>query len=40
MKEQIPEFYTLSNGLRIVHLPNKGDVAHMGLTVLAGSRFE
>lgn len=40
MKEQKPEFYTLSNGLRIVHLPNKSEVAHLGITVLAGSRFE
>ncbi len=40
MKEQIPEFFTLPNGLRIVHLPHKGEVAHIGLTVMAGSRFE
>lgn len=40
MKEQSPEFFTLPNGLRIVHLPHKGEVAHLGLTVLAGSRFE
>lgn len=40
MKEQHPQFHTLANGLRIVHLPNKGEVAHIGITVLAGSRFE
>jgi len=40
MKEQQPQFYTLDNGLRIVHLPNKSEVAHMGITVLGGSRFE
>ena len=40
MKEQKPEFYTLPNGLRIVHLRNKSEVAHLGITVLAGSRFE
>ncbi len=40
MKEQHPQFHTLPNGLRIVHLPNKGEVAHIGITVLAGSRFE
>jgi predicted Zn-dependent peptidase len=40
MKEQHPQFHTLPNGLRIVHLPTKGEVAHVGITVLAGSRFE
>lgn len=40
MKEKSPEFYTLPNGLRIVHLPVKSEVAHIGITVLAGSRFE
>jgi predicted Zn-dependent peptidase len=40
MKEQTPEFFILPNGLKIVHLPHKGEVAHIGLTVLAGSRFE
>jgi len=40
MKERLPERITLENGLRIVHLPNKGEVAHIGITVLAGSRFE
>lgn len=40
MKEKSPEFFTLSNGLRIIHLPSKSEVAHIGVTVLAGSRFE
>lgn len=40
MKERNPEFFTLPNGLRIVHLPVKSEVAHIGITVLAGSRFE
>lgn len=40
MKERTPEFFTLPNGLRIVHLPVKSEVAHVGMTVLAGSRFE
>ena len=40
MKERLPERHTLANGLRIVHLQNKSDVAHIGVTVLAGSRFE
>lgn len=40
MKERLPERITLDNGLRIVHLPNKGEVAHIGVSVLAGSRFE
>ncbi len=40
MKEKSPEFFTLPNGLRIVHLPVKSEVAHIGITVMAGSRFE
>jgi predicted Zn-dependent peptidase len=39
-KDSIPEIHTLKNGLRLVHVQNKGEVAHLGLTVLAGSRFE
>jgi predicted Zn-dependent peptidase len=40
MKERTPEFFILPNGLRIVHLPVKSEVAHVGITVMAGSRFE
>lgn len=35
-----PEVFTLSNGIRVVYLHAAAQVAHMGVTILAGSRFE
>jgi predicted Zn-dependent peptidase len=35
-----PSIGALSNGLRVVHLQTSSPVAHFGVTVLAGSRFE
>lgn len=35
-----PEIATLSNGIRVVYLQEKVPVAHLGVTFLAGSRFE
>ncbi len=35
-----PSIATLSNGLRVVHLQTSSPVAHFGVTILAGSRFE
>ena len=32
--------FKLSNGLRVVYLHKKSAVAHFGLSILAGSRFE
>jgi predicted Zn-dependent peptidase len=40
MSEQIPLLFTLPNGLRVVFQPVRNEVAHVGITVLAGSRFE
>lgn len=40
MSEKLPYMYTLPNGLRVVFQPVKNQVAHAGITVLAGSRFE
>lgn len=40
MSEQIPFLFTLPNGLRVVFQPVRNEVAHVGITVLAGSRFE
>lgn len=40
MIELLPHIYTLSNGLRLVYLHSSSPVAHMGVTILAGSRFE
>lgn len=40
MIELLPHIYTLSNGLRLVYLHASSPVAHLGVTVLAGSRFE
>lgn len=40
MIELLPHIYTLSNGLRLVYLHTGSPVAHLGVTVLAGSRFE
>ncbi|MEX2485414.1 MAG: pitrilysin family protein [Brumimicrobium sp.] len=35
-----PSVYRLDNGLRVVYLHDPSIVAHLGVTVLAGSRFE
>ncbi|WP_343747722.1 pitrilysin family protein [Fluviicola sp.] len=40
MIELLPHIHTLSNGLRLVYLHANSPVAHLGVTVLAGSRFE
>lgn len=40
MYEIKPELFTLSNGIRVVYLHTPSQVAHLGITVLAGSRFE
>ncbi|AEA45949.1 M16 family metallopeptidase [Fluviicola taffensis] len=40
MIELLPHIYVLSNGLKLVYLHASSPVAHLGVTVLAGSRFE
>ncbi len=40
MYEIKPEVFQLSNGIRVVYLHASAQVAHMGVTILAGSRFE
>ncbi len=35
-----PQVFTLSNGIKGVYLPNQSEVSHLGITFLAGSRFE
>lgn len=40
MYEIKPEVFTLSNGIRVVYLHAAAQVAHMGVTILCGSRFE
>lgn len=40
MYELQPENFSLSNGIRVVYLHAPAQVAHLGITVLAGSRFE
>lgn len=40
MSEFKPEIFRLSNGLRVVYLQVPSPVAHLGLSILAGSRFE
>ena len=40
MYEIKPEIFSLSNGIRVVYLHTPSQVAHLGITVLAGSRFE
>ncbi len=40
MYEIKPEVFQLSNGIRVVYLHAFAQVAHMGVTILAGSRFE
>lgn len=40
MFELNPQFFTLSNGIRVVFEKKDAFVAHMGVMILAGSRFE
>jgi predicted Zn-dependent peptidase len=40
MIELLPQICTLSNGIRLVYLHTPAPVAHLGVTFLAGSRFE
>ncbi len=40
MEEWQPKIFKLSNGLRLVYLQTSSPVAHLGVNVLAGSRFE
>ena len=40
MKEWQPEIFKLSNGLRVVYLHTHSVVGHLGVNILAGSRFE
>ncbi len=40
MMEVQPAIVTLSNGIRLVYVPTSSQVSHMGVTILAGSRYE
>jgi predicted Zn-dependent peptidase len=40
MYEIKPEVFQLSNGIRVVYLHAAAQVAHLGITILAGSRYE
>ncbi len=40
MIELKPTIYTLRNGIRLVYMSIPAQVAHLGVTVLAGSRYE
>lgn len=40
MMEVQPTIVNLSNGIRLVYLPTSSQVSHMGVTILAGSRYE
>ena len=40
MIEIEPIILTLSNGIRLVYMHTNSVVAHMGVTILAGSRYE
>jgi predicted Zn-dependent peptidase len=40
MEEWLPEIFTLPNGLRLVYLHSHSAVSHLGVNILAGSRFE
>ena len=40
MIELAPVIVTLSNGIRLVYMHATSVVAHLGVTVLAGSRYE
>ncbi len=35
-----PQIITLSNGLKVVYLYSQSPVSHLGITFLAGSRYE
>lgn len=36
----IPEYHTLENGIRLVHMPTQSPVAHLGVFINAGTRDE
>lgn len=40
MEEWQPKIFTLANGLRLVYLHSPSAVSHLGVNILAGSRFE
>jgi predicted Zn-dependent peptidase len=40
MEEWLPQILTLPNGLRLVYLHTNSVVSHLGVNILAGSRFE
>lgn len=40
MGHQEPNIHVLDNGIRLVYLKDEVSVAHLGVTILAGSRFE
>lgn len=40
MYELEPSIFTLSNGIRLVYMHAPAQVAHLGVTILAGSRYE
>ncbi|MEY3237587.1 MAG: hypothetical protein RI883_1688, partial [Bacteroidota bacterium] len=40
MYEIKPVIFNLSNGIRVVYLHTPSQVAHLGITVLGGARFE
>lgn len=40
MEEWQPHIFTLSNGLRLVYLHSTSIVSHLGVNILAGSRYE
>lgn len=40
MFELEPTIHTLSNGIRLVYMHASAQVAHLGVTILAGSRYE
>lgn len=40
MKNYKPILFTLSNGIRVAYIHADTEVAHLGVTMLAGSRFE
>lgn len=40
MFELEPTIHTLSNGIRLVYMHTSAQVAHLGVTILAGSRYE
>ena len=40
MYEIKPVIFNLSNGIRVVYLHAPSQVAHLGITVLGGARFE